>query len=81
MIHPALVPHADLLVTVGDPKSSRMLDRPRRVRVRWRTYGGDEVTLELEQAAAARDVVCVRQDRGMPDPWNAWVPAALVEPI
>ncbi|MCV2395902.1 hypothetical protein OEB99_16425 [Actinotalea sp. M2MS4P-6] len=78
-MHPELVPHADLLVTVGDPKSSRMLERPRRVRVQWRTYGRDEVTLELDQVAAAADLVCVRQDRGLPDPWNAWVPAAAVK--
>lgn len=77
-MHPVLESHADLLVTTGDPRSSAMLERPRRVRVRWHTYGGEAVELTLDQVAAARGLVCVEQVRPEPFPWRAWVPVEAV---
>lgn len=74
-MHPALAPYADLIVNAGDPKTPRMLERPRRARVRAHTYGGDVVDLELDVVATAQGVVCVRQPRTDADPWHAWVPA------
>ncbi len=72
--------HADLLVTIGDPPTSRKLERPRRVLVRWHTYGGRRVELTMDQVAAAPGRVCVAQVRPEPFPWNAWIPVAAVRP-
>lgn len=77
-MHPDIEAHADLLVTTGDPKAPTMLERPRRARIRWRTYGDEVVELVLDQVAAAPGLVCVEQVRPEPFPWRAWVPVGAV---
>lgn len=80
MPRPAAASYADLIVTVGDPKAPRMLERPRRARVRARTYGGQVVHVELDVVAVATGLMCVRQERSGLSPWNAWVSASAVQP-
>ena len=77
-MHPEAAPHSALLVTVGDPKGTRMLAAPRRARIRWRTYGDEVVELDVDVVALTADLVCVRQEVPGRAPWNAWLPRAAL---
>lgn len=73
--------YAHLVVNHGEPRGQRILEAPRRAKVRAQTYGGDHVALELEVVATAPGFVCVTQPRPGADPWNAWIPAADATPL
>lgn len=68
------------LVTVGDPKGTRMLERPVRAIVTAATYSGAVITIEADVVARAKGLVCVRQDVPGRAPWSAWIPAERATP-
>ena len=74
-------PYGELVVNHTDPQPQTMLQPPRRARVRTRTYGGEDVTLELDVIAVSPGWVCVTQPRAGGAPWNAWIPSRHATPL
>lgn len=69
------------LVTVGDPRGARMLERPVRAIVTAATYSGAVITIEADVVARAKGLVCVRQEVPGRGPWSAWIPAERATPL
>lgn len=72
--------YAGWLVTVGDPKRTRMLERPVCAIETAATYSGAVITIEADVVARAEGLVCVRQEIRGRAPWSAWIPQERATP-
>jgi hypothetical protein len=77
-MRPAVREYGNWIVTTGDPRPQRVLERPWRGVVYGPTYDGPWVTREVDVVAVSPEHLCVQHDCDDGGVWLAWVPKASV---